>query len=151
MGFFSFRKKKKGLLEPEVSPTKKMGLLDSDSLESEFDRRVPIIFPTRSPINSLAGPPEETKYAEEITPKYSGRFMKKLLESKRDLDEVYSKGYFENHYPEADKQLKEFLHGKTMTSWAKTMKEEPSYEEEEHNDKEEHPSGGITIVLNVNK
>lgn len=151
MGVFSFLKKKKGLLDPEANPPKRMGVPEDpvhSDVERGFDRRVPVIFPTKSPISSLAGPPEETKSAEEIMPKYSGRFMKRLLESKRDLDEVYSRGYFENHYPDADKQVKQFLHDKTMTMWAKALKEEPSHEEESGED-EEKPS--ITIVVNVNK
>jgi len=152
MGVFGFLKKKKGLLEPEASPLKRMGIPEDpihEDVEAGFDRRVPIIFPTRSPINSLAGPPEETKSAEEMIPKYSGKFMKRLLESKRDLDDVYSRGYFENHYPEADKQMKQFLHDKTMTVWAKALKEKTSHEEEEKEDKNKEPN--ITIIVNVNK
>ena len=127
---------------------KPMGTPNPENLESDFDRRMTVIFPTQSPVNSLAGPPEETKTPPEegFIPKFSGKFMKKLLESRKDLNNVYSEGYFQNHYPEADKNLKQFLHEKTMASWAKALRER---EEHEEPDGDEAPS--FTIVVNINK
>lgn len=132
MGVFKVTKKKMGLLRPE-------------DLEQEFDRRMSVIFPTQSPISSLAGPPKETEEPETLPPKFSGRFMKKLLESREDLEKVYSNGYFQTHYPEADKNLKEFLHEKTMNTWTKSLEKEndtPEPKEEEH---------ALTVVININK
>lgn len=143
MGVFSKISKKtmEFLGKPMGTPS------NPESLEADFDRRMAVIFPTKSPVNSLAGPPEETKIAKEIMPKFSGKFMQKLLESKRNLDGVYSNGYFENHYPEADKNLKEFLHEKTMNSWAKAL-EKKNDESSEH---EEGEDRGLTVVININK
>lgn len=145
--FGIFRKKKKGILEEDPVPSKRMG---SPDLESAMDRRVPVIFPTRSPISSLAGPPEETKTPpdEDFMPRYSGKFMSRLMEARKDLNKVYSEGYFENHYPEADKSLKQFLHERALASWAKALREkpEPEHEEEEHEEKQQ-----VTVVINLNK
>jgi len=124
---------------------KKMGLLRPEDLEKNFDRRMSVIYPTQSPINSLAGPPEETEEPEPMIPKFSGRFMNKLLESRECLEKVYSNGYFQTHYPEADKNIKEFLHQKTMNSWARALEKDDS---EGHEEKEGH---SLTVVINVNK
>lgn len=150
MGIFDFlRKKKNGLLDPEPEPPKRMGagVFSGRSLEEAFDKRIPIIFGTKSPVNSLAGPPRETDAppSEDFKPRFSGRFMQRLMEDRESLDKIYSRGYFENHYPEADKQLKEFLHEKTMSSWAKTLTEDS----EEPEEKEDNP--GLTLVININK
>jgi len=151
MGVFSFLKKKKGLLDPEAAPPKRMGMAEGpihENVEAGFDRRMSIIFPTHSPVNSLAGPPEETKTppAEDFKPRFSGKFMQRLMESRADVNKIYSEGYFENHYPEADKQLKQFLHEKTMASWAKALSDN---EETEHSEEQENP--GLTVVININK
>ena len=126
---------------------KKMGLLRPEDLEKSFDRRMSIIYPTQSPINSLAGPPEETEEPEPMIPKFSGRFMKRLLESREDLEKVYSNGYLQTHYPEADKNLKEFLHQQTMNSWAKALDKE----DDDHKEPDGDEAPNFTVVININK
>jgi len=69
-----------------------------------------------------------------------------LLQSKQVLDKVYSNGYFETHYPEADKTLKSLLHKRAMDAWAQA----------EHFGSDSEPEGGerkdgknINVVINL--
>jgi len=40
--------------------------------------------------------------------------IEELMEARESLNKVHSEGYFENHYPKADKGLKEVLHNRTV-------------------------------------
>jgi hypothetical protein len=106
------------------------------------------IFETNSPVDRTDGdrpkrprraPPEGSidKLCAQIEP---------LLRTKKLLDEeVYCHGYFDNHYPEASKKLKDLMHERTMSSWAHAEHFVPgkSHEEDEKKDK------NISVVVNV--
>jgi hypothetical protein len=112
-----------------------------------------IIFPTNSPVDRLGG----TSDAKEPYPcnsklykETSARLLRKLsplLQARKEADKVYSKGYFENHYPEADKQAKRMLHSRVMNAWANALND--------MDDEQDVPrpglggGGGATIIINV--
>jgi hypothetical protein len=65
-----------------------------------------------------------------------------LLEASKTADQVYANGYFERHYPEADKKMKSLLHDKVMAAWSNS-----DNDDEEH---EERSLGtGLNITINV--
>ena len=78
------------------------------------------IFETGSPVDRLSG--DKPKRPSRIAP--NGRLAElasrvgPLLHTKQILDKVYSNGYFETHYPDADKTLKGLLHQRAMDAWA---------------------------------
>lgn len=115
-----------------------------------------MIFPTKSPVDRSGGtsdvktpnPIKRAKYrrladrlAKQIIP---------LLSSKRDVDQVYSNGYFENHYPEADKKLKRVLHDKVMADWANALNEDEDEDEEKEEKKSKRVFGDGTLTININ-
>ena len=122
------------------------GILSEGKLEDGFDKKLPDFFPLRSPISNLGGHPEETKVPPPMgfKPKYSEKAMKILMEARKNLNKIYSDGYFENHYPEADKDLKNHLHEQTMSSWTNAMNKEEKAEEAGEENKQ------ITVVININ-
>jgi len=130
---------RKGLLEEEN---------EHENLEDSFDRKVAIIFPTNSPVNRLSGSSD----VETPMPLKRGVFsglskrilnkLKPLLKAQENSNKVYSNGYFEGHYPDADKKLKGLLHDSTMAAWANAMSEE---EEEERNE------SNVTLTICINK
>jgi hypothetical protein len=88
------------------------------------------IFTARSPVD-IVDPIKESP--SPLPRKKFGRLaeiafsrIQPLVDSRDTLNKVYSKGYFENHYPEADRSLKELLHSQTMQAWANA--ENPSSE-----------------------
>ena len=42
--------------------------------------------------------------------------LRPLLQAKKDINASHSQGYFENHYPDADKQLKELAHERVLSA-----------------------------------
>jgi len=97
------------------------------------------IFSTKSPIEPEGlglDPPKKPLFApskKELT-NLSER-VSPLLHIRKAMDKVYADGYFERHYSEADKKLKNLLHRKAMTAWAHaehfgSQHEEPCKEEE---------------------
>ena len=117
-----------------------------------------MIFPTHTPVDRQGGgdpieepmPLDGKRYRTE-----EGRLLKKLsplVAAKNEADKVYSNGYFENHYPDADKKLKRMLHSRVMNAWANALNEHEREEEE----KDERPrghgglgNGGVTIHISV--
>jgi hypothetical protein len=74
--------------------------------------------------------------------------VKPLLEVKKEADEVYSRGYFENHYPDADKTLKRMLHQKAMDAWARSRSDDTGDDEKEEAGEDNHGrTVNITICL----
>jgi hypothetical protein len=67
------------------------------------------------------------------------------LEARAQANKVYSNSYFENHYPEADKDLKSKLDEKIMAAHSRLKSGDDEEEQEEQN------APGITIVLNIGK
>ncbi len=86
----------------------------------------PFIFSTHSPVDildrkkqrplSVKSPSILRKLASSVEAK-----IKPLLQVKEEVDRVYSNGYFENHYPDADKTLKDTLHQKVLASWTTAL------------------------------
>ena len=106
-----------------------------------------IIFPTHSPVDVLGGKSdvEEPMGHEAHTAARILRKVSPLLEAREEADKVYSKGYFERAYPEADKKLKRLLHSKVMGAWANALNDD---------DYESAPGiggGGVTIVINTGR
>lgn len=99
-----------------------------------------VIFPTGSPVDRAAGPllaPTFRRGRLRDLAKLHGS----LLETRKIMDKVYSNGYFGNHYPEAEKLLKQSLHERAMQSWA-GLKEGKLVEHSE-------PDGDEGINLNI--
>ena len=69
-----------------------------------------------------------------------------LLQTKKVLDNVYSNGYFENHYPDADKKLKNLLHDRAMLAWAHAEHYVPLEESEKTGDSH---GKNISVVVNL--
>jgi len=126
--------------------------IEQGDLEENFDSRIPIIFPTKSPVSAMTGesdvePPEPIDSG--VFSRLSKAIKKKLMpliSAKKDMDDVYSRGYFERHYPDADENLKGLLHEHAMSSWAHAM----------GNDGHEEPDGDekpaqIMLTININK
>jgi hypothetical protein len=110
-----------------------------------------IIFPTKSPVDALdAKRQRPLNKTPEVLKKLSvdvARRVGPLLQAKQEVDKVYSNGYFERHYPDADKTLKDTLHKKVLAAWTTAI----NHIEEEEEEKERKPSGGITIIINSEK
>lgn len=91
------------------------------------------LFSSKSPIdmNKRREEPRRlrSKVAERIIKGLSNR-LKRLLEARDEVNKVHSEGYFENHYPDADKELKGLLHDKVMTAHSR-MRADDDYEEED--------------------
>ena len=138
-------KKKKGLLSESPRSPRPLG-----TLEEGIDKRVPVIFPTHSPVNMLGGQPNTKApraLGTSVFKKLSKIIMEKLsplINVKKDMDDVYSKGYFENHYPDADKKLKGLLHDRAMAAISHSENDEVETHEDEGESK-------ITLVVNINK
>lgn len=120
-----------------------------DLLEKEFSRQGIItdhVFPTRTPIGF-----KEKRDPPKLAPRLAKRFfdnmsqrIKPLMKVRDAMDKVYSKGYFENHYPEADSELKKTLHEEAMV--AHNRLREPAVEKEDEN-----KSPSISITLNLGR
>ncbi len=98
------------------------------------------IFSTRSPIDMLDKLKLPVGVPKGRLAQLAAR-LEPLLHNKKTLDKVYSKGYFENHYPEADKTLKRLLHKKAMDAWAHA--EDPMSQPVEQGHK------GISLTINI--
>jgi len=114
------------------------------------------IFPVSSPIDRSFGSTElkaPKPMSDEIFDTKYKKMLKKvrpLLEVKEEADKVYSNGYFENHYPEADKKLKSLLHEKAMDAWARSLSsKDAKVEDEEEEEKAEKKAISITISLGL--
>ena len=112
-----------------------------------------VIFPAGSPVDRLGGekpetPPTIHRGLFKRIAEHQRCRIAPLLQAKDEVDRVYSNGYFENHYPDADKKLKDILHRKVMAAWSNALNE--LQEEEDHDDR---PTGGsgLTIIINPGK
>ena len=103
------------------------------------------LFPTRTP-TPFDGDPKPKKMAGKIASRFLSGLVgriKPLMKVRDAMDKVYSKGYFEQHYRGADKELKKLLHDEALLAHSK-MKD-PEVEGEEKDEKESHP-----LVININ-
>lgn len=109
------------------------------------------IFSAKSPLDRLAGAKPKPAKLKPGKLQALAKRMGPLLETKSILDKVYSNGYFENHYPDADELLKKTLHDRAMQAWAhakafgKNDKEVES--EDESGEREEEKN--INVVINI--
>lgn len=115
--------------------------------EIELPKSYHNVFSAKSPVDRLADRLKAPKAKPGLFGRLTSRF-KSLLDSKKTLDKVYSDGYFENHYPDADELLKNILHESTMQAWAmaKENQVEPDPEEEE-----EEEESKLCITINIGK
>jgi hypothetical protein len=68
-----------------------------------------------------------------------------LLEARDQANKVYNTTYFENHYPNADRDLKTALHEKVMNAHSRLRAEDDG---ENSMDEGKSP---VTIILNIGK
>lgn len=92
------------------------------------------IFPSKSPVSLLGDQPKppatrSRKTLRDIAAEHH-RKLTPLLRVKEEADKVYSNGYFEQHYKEADRLLKQLLHDKVMNAWAAALNDEKEEAEE---------------------
>ena len=107
-----------------------------------------IIFPTNSPVHTLGGekveaPKPISGALHALAKKKHARRLQPLLEARKAAEKVYSKGYFENHYKDADKKLKSLLHEKVMDAWANSISDDDGYEEKEES------KGGLSLSISI--
>ena len=110
-----------------------------------------VIFPTESPVKQLDGevqtppaPLEAREYKER-----SAKLLCKLhplIQARMEADKVYSNGYFERNYKDADKKLKRLLHERVRDAWAHSLSPD---DEEVERPKGGLGSSGITIQINL--
>lgn len=112
------------------------------------------IFPTNSPIERNFGGTTGLKAPKPLEGEvFDSRYKKllkrirPLLEVKEETDRVYANGYFENHYPAADKKLKKLLHQKAMDAWARAITKEEKEEKEE----KESDHGRVMITISLGR
>jgi hypothetical protein len=77
------------------------------------------------------------------------RLLTPLLKVKKEADKVYSKGYFENHYPDADKHLKSMLHEKVMAAWSNSLNGNGKKVKEKEVDVHRESPLSISITINL--
>lgn len=105
------------------------------------------IFGTGSPVDRVQGdkPKRPTRRPPEGSMEKLCAQIEPLLQTKKVLDKVYSNGYFENHYPDADEKLKGLLHERAMVSWALAE----YFTETEGKAPEDHHGKNISVVINL--
>jgi hypothetical protein len=105
------------------------------------------IFPTQSPVDRVFERPERPHvHSPRGRLSYLIDRSTPLLKAKKTLDKVYSNGYFETHYPDADKTLKGLLHERAMDAWSHA--EHFCHDDEEKEEKEEKKKS-INVVINL--
>lgn len=68
-----------------------------------------------------------------------------LMDIREKLNTVHSEGYFENHYKEADKGLKEVLHSKAVNTIRQLATPKPRLTEVA----DKHEGAGRSITINI--
>jgi hypothetical protein len=101
---------------------------------------------SRSPIkqgDKLQPNKLRSRAANASVEKWRNKLMP-LINARKILNKVYSNGYFENHYKEADADLKKVLHEQTMAAHSRLKaKEEPPVDSEE-------PCDTRALTININ-
>lgn len=89
------------------------------------------LFTTHSPITRGEEPKPENQKSSKLAQrlKVISARLNNLLQARTEADKVYSNGYFENHYPKADKQVKNLLHEKVMLAHSRALNNDISPEE----------------------
>lgn len=105
------------------------------------------LFPTHTPVpfggDGEAPPSMAATLASKFFNKFTRR-IKPLMKVRDAMDSVYSKGYFENHYREADKDLKKLLDKEAKVAHSLLL----SKEDIPCEDKEE-TGGGVVVNINL--
>ena len=87
------------------------------------------VFSVNSPVDQL----EQERATEPKSKDYktfqraSERILSKLgplLSARKNADKVYSNGYFQRHYPGAEKQIKTLLHEHVMDAWSHSLSDQ---------------------------
>lgn len=102
-----------------------------------------MIFSSKSPVTQGNEPTPEYMPLDELKNRHQQMKcrLKEALKVRKDMDEVYSKGYFENHYPKADRRLKELLSQRANLAISRM----DNYEKD--NDSEEKKGFQLTIKV----
>ena len=74
--------------------------------------------------------------------------IKPLLDAKHDIDKVWANGYFENHYPTADKLIKEIAHDRVLSALDHARSYAAVAPKEESDDENEK---GVEITIRIGK
>lgn len=122
------------------------------------------LFTVHSPIQREEEPSPEKMKTSRIAKrlKILSARVNGLLKARETCDKVYSNGFFENHYPKADKRLKELLHEKCMLAHSRALNDDLAPEEvndaaqapvvvpqkEEPEEREEKP---ISVTISVGR
>jgi hypothetical protein len=118
-GLSSFlRLRVKEVQEQEVRLALALRFVEPPSKVKVMAEELMKIFGTKSPVDFINS---EKPKLERLKPgrlKALAKRLGPLLDAKSLLDKVYSNGYFENHYPDADVLLKNKLHERAMQAWA---------------------------------
>lgn len=96
--------------------------------------------PNHSPISLFDE--EEYEYVPNPRRKLKGlaRRLGSIMQAKEEADKVYGKAYFENHYPTADRRVKELLHDKIQAAYNAMERDD---EEDDREDRK--PS----VIINI--
>lgn len=108
------------------------------------------IFPTGSPVkHGQKKKPQllTDKEADKKLGKVGGRLWN-LITARKEANEVYGDTYFENHYPDADRDMKTLIDKKLQLAHSRLLAKETK-EEKEKEVPHAEPHGGVTIVLNI--
>jgi hypothetical protein len=94
--------------------------------EGIFPKEAMKIFDTKSPVEfgQKSKPRKLSKKVAATGLASLNELISPTLEVRKEMNEVYGSGYFENHYPDADKELKDNLHNKAMVAHSNMQSKE---------------------------
>lgn len=127
-----------------------MSMLDRSLTQGTKVHLSDTLFPTHTPVpfggDGKAPPSMAASLAAKFFSKFTRR-IKPIMKVRDAMDSVYSKGYFENHYRDADKDLKKLLDKEAKIAHSLLLSKEdlPDCDEE----KEEERSGGVIVNINL--
>ncbi len=106
-------------------------------LESKFQKGGPgfitdHIMPTKTPV-PFRGKHTPMRMPSSLASRVFKRLthrVKPMMKVRDAMDKVYSKGYFQNHYPDADGELKQTLHKEAMVAHSRLRAQEEAPEED---------------------
>jgi len=108
------------------------------------------IFSTRTP-TPFDGDPRPKKISGKIASRFLSGLVgriKPLMKVRDAMDKIYAKGYHEQHYRGADKELKKLLHEEALVAHAKMRDQEV---EEEDDAEDEHESRPLVVNIHIGK
>lgn len=129
-----------------------MGMLDRSPTQGNKVHLSDTLFPTHTPVpfggDGEAPPSMAATLAAKFFSKFTRR-IKPIMKVRDAMDSVYSKGYFENHYRDADKDLKKLLDKEARVAHSLLLSKEdpPCCDDEE--EEEEEGNGGVVVNINL--